>query len=57
MMWPQSSHPSLLSSLVGNIRGLEKSEIPTQPIPFEAEDGMGGSWVDTSQIRGTGPIS
>ena len=33
--------PSLLSSLVGNICGLEKPEIPTQPIPFKAEDGMG----------------
>ena len=33
---------SLLSSLVGNICRLEKPEIPTQPIPFEAEDGMGG---------------
>ena len=34
--------PSLLSGLVGNIRGLEKPEIPTQPAPFEAVDGMGG---------------
>ena len=33
--------PSLLSGLVGNICGLEKPDIPTQPIPFEAEDGMG----------------
>ena len=32
--------PSLLSGLVGNICGLKKPEIPTQPIPFEAEDGM-----------------
>ena len=38
--------PSLLSGLVGNIRGLKKPEIPTQPIPFEAEDGMGGrGWI------------
>ena len=38
--------PSLLSGLVGNIRGLEKPEIPTQPIPFEAEDCMGGhGWI------------
>ena len=38
--------PSLLSGLVGNIRGLEKPEIPTQPIPFEAEDAMGGcGWI------------
>ena len=32
--------PSLLSSLVGNIRGLEKPKVPTQPIPFEAGVGM-----------------
>ena len=31
--------PSLLSGLVGNIRGLEQPEIPTQPAPF----GVGGS--------------
>ena len=38
--------PSLLSGLVGNIRGLKKPEIPTQPIPFKAEDGMGGhGWI------------
>ena len=38
--------PSLLSGLVGNIHGLEKPEIPTQPIPFEAEDGMGAhGWI------------
>ena len=38
--------PSLLSGLVGNIRGLKKPEIPTQPIPLEAEDGMGGlGWI------------
>ena len=37
---------SLLSGLVGNICGLEKPEIPTQPIPFEEEDGMGGcGWI------------
>ena len=34
--------PSLLSGLVGNICRLKKQEIPTQPVPFEAEDGMGG---------------
>ena len=34
--------PSLLSGLVGNIHGLEKPEIPTQPTPFQAGDGMGG---------------
>ena len=33
--------PSLLSGLVGNIRGLKKPEVPTQPIPFEAGDGVG----------------
>ena len=38
--------PSLLSGLVGNIRGLKKPEIPTQPIPFKAEDGMKArGWV------------
>ena len=38
--------PSLLSGLVGNMRELEKPEIPTQPILFEAEDGMGGcGWI------------
>ena len=38
--------PSLLSGLVDNIRGLKKPEIPTQLIPFEAEDGMGGhGWI------------
>ena len=38
--------PSLLSGLVGNIRRLKKPEIPTKPIPFKAEDGMGDhGWV------------
>ena len=38
--------PSLLSGLVGNICGLEKPEKPTQPIPFEAGDGMGAcGWI------------
>ena len=38
--------PSLLSSLVDNIHGLEKPEVPTQPIPSKAEDGMGGhGWI------------
>ena len=32
--------PSLLTGLVGNICGLEKPEVPTQPIPFEAGVGM-----------------
>ena len=32
--------PSLLSGLVGNIHGLKKPEVPTQPIPFEARDGV-----------------
>ena len=38
--------PALLSSLGGNIHGLEKPEMPTQPVPFEAENGMGGrGWI------------
>ena len=38
--------PSLLSSLVGDIRGLEKLEIPKQPIPFKAGDGVGAhGWI------------
>ena len=38
--------PSLLSSLVGNLHGLKKPEIPTQPIPFKAGDGMGArGWI------------
>ena len=38
--------PSLLSGLMGNIHGLEKPEIPTQPIPFEAGDGVGArGWI------------
>ena len=38
--------PSLLSSLVGNICGLKKPEIPTQPIPFEAGDDVGArGWI------------
>ena len=38
--------PSLLPGLVGNIRELEKPEIPTQPIPFKGEDGMGArGWI------------
>ena len=38
--------PSLLSGQVGNICGLKKPEIPTQPIPFEAEDDMGSrGWI------------
>ena len=34
--------PSLLSSLVGNIRQLEKPEIPRKPVLFQAEEGLGG---------------
>ena len=34
--------PSLLSGLVGNIRGLDQLGILTQPAPFEAGGGMGG---------------
>ena len=38
--------PSLLSGLVGNIRGLKQLEIPTQPTPFRAGDGIGGrAWI------------
>ena len=38
--------PSLLSDLVGKICRLEKPKISTKPIPFEAEDGLGGhGWV------------
>ena len=38
--------PSLLSGLVGNIRGLERPEVPTQPIPFEAGVGMAAhEWI------------
>ena len=32
--------PSLLSGLVGNIRGFERPEVPTQPIPFGVGVGM-----------------
>ena len=46
---------SLLSGLVGNIRGLEKPEILTQPIPFEAEDGMGGRGWIPSKPEAPGP--
>ena len=38
--------PSLLSGLVGNICGLEKPEVPTQPIPFKAGVGMAAhEWI------------
>ena len=38
--------PSLLSSLVGNIHGLEKPEVFTQPIPFEVGVGMAArEWI------------
>ena len=38
--------PSLLSGLVGNIRGLKKPEVPTQPIPFKAGDSVGAhEWI------------
>ena len=47
--------PSLLSSLVGNIRGLKKPEIPTQPIPFEAEDGMGARGWIPPKLEAPGP--
>ena len=47
--------PSLLSGLVGNIRGLEKPEIPTQPVPFEAEDCMGGRGWKPLKLEAPGP--
>ena len=47
--------PSLLSSLVGNIRGLEKPEIPTQPIPFKAGDGVGAHGCIPSKTEALGP--
>ena len=38
--------PCLLSGLVGNTRKLKKPKIPTKPVPFEAEEGLGGhGWV------------
>ena len=38
--------PSLQSSLVGNIRGLEKPEVPTQSVPFKAGAGMAArEWI------------
>ena len=38
--------PSLLSGLVGDIHGLEKPEIPTQPVPFEAGNSVGAhGWI------------
>ena len=47
--------PSFLSGLVGNIRRLKKPKIPTNPIPFEAEDGLGGrGWVP-SKSEAPGP--
>ena len=47
--------PSLLSGLVGNIRRLKKPEIPTQPVPFEAEDGMRGHWWIPPKSEAPGP--
>ena len=47
--------PSLLSGLVGNIRGLKKSEIPTQPIPFEAGDGVGTHGWIPPKMEAPGP--
>ena len=47
--------PSLLSGLVGNICRLKKPEIPTKPIPFEVEEGLGGhGWV-SPKPEGPGP--
>ena len=47
--------PSLLSSLVGNIRGPEEPEIPTQPIPFEAGDGMRAHGWTPPKTEAPGP--
>ena len=47
--------PSLLSGLVGNIHRLEKPEIPTQSVPFEAEDGMGGRGWIPPKLKALGP--
>ena len=47
--------PSLLSGLVGDIRGLKKPEIPTQPIPFEAADGVGACGWTSPKMEATGP--
>ena len=47
--------PSLLSGLVGNIRGLKKPEIPTQPVPFEAGDGMGAHGWTPPKMEALGP--
>ena len=47
--------PSLLSGLVGNIHKLKKPKIPTKPIPFEVEEGLGGhGWVPPKP-EATGP--
>ena len=47
--------PSLLSSLVGNIHGLKKQEIPTQPTPFEAGESMGDCvWIPL-KLEAPGP--
>ena len=47
--------PSLLSGLVGNICGLKKPEIPTQPTPFEAGDSMGGHGLIPLKLEAPGP--
>ena len=47
--------PSLLSSLVGNIRGLKKPEISTQPVPFEARDGVGAHGWTPPKMEAQGP--
>ena len=46
---------SLLSGLVGNICGLKKPEIPTQPIPFEAGDGVGAHGWIPPKMEAPGP--
>ena len=47
--------PSLLSGLVGNIRGLKKSEVPTQPVPFKAGDGVWARGWIPPKTKALGP--
>ena len=46
---------SLLSGLVGNIRGFEKPEVPTQPVPFEAGVGMAANEWIPPKMEAPGP--
>ena len=47
--------PSLLSGLVDNICQLKKPEIPRKPIPFEAEEGLGGCGWTPPKPEAPGP--